>query len=119
MQGYGTYRVMDAESGIEIAGNVRLAGSLWDRLRGLTGIRSLEPGSGLWLSPCNGIHTFGMRFPIDVVLLDRHNRVLEVVSALRPNRLLMPRRGGFSTLELPAGSTSGIQVGTTLQFELI
>jgi len=112
------YRVVDADSGVEIAGHVRLAHSLRDRLFGLAGKTRLDGDSGLWLNPCNGIHTFGMRFPIRVVVLDRDNRVLMVVAGLKPNRILLPRRRGFSTLELPVSSNAGIRTGSKLIFEL-
>jgi uncharacterized protein len=45
------------------------------RLIGLLGRKKLEQGSGLWIQPSSGVHTFGMRFPIDVVALDRKLRV--------------------------------------------
>ncbi len=117
MQDYGIYRVIEVDSGIEIADNVRLANSFRDRLFGLMGIKKLEPGSGLWLNPCNGIHTFGMLFPIDVVVLDRGNIVIAVATGLAPNRVLLPIRRGHSTLELPAGATKGICLPAALAFE--
>jgi len=117
VQDYRIYRVVDTDSGMEIADNVRLAKSFRERLLGLMGMKKLESGSGLWLNPCNGIHTFGMRFPIDVVVLDRGNAVMALVTGLKPNRVLLPIRAGHSTLELPAGSIKGIRLPATLAFE--
>ena len=111
------YQVIDADTEVEIAGNVRFADSFRDRLFGLIGADTLAQGSGLWLNPCNGIHTFGMRFPVDIIVLDRDNRVLAVVTAFRPNRILLPRRRGFSTLELSSGSAAGIRIGDRLEFK--
>src|SRR5512141_326403 len=72
------------------------------RLRGLLGRRGLEAGEGLLLSPSSSVHTVFMRFPIDVVFLDRGLRVLGVVPNLRPWRLA-GRRGARHVLELAAG----------------
>lgn len=61
----------------------------------------------------NGIHTFGMRFAIDVVILDRSGRVLRVTSRVRPNRLVWPVRGGHLTIELGEGvsQAAGLRPG--------
>jgi uncharacterized protein len=72
------------------------------RLRGLLG-RSLEEDGGLMLTPCNSIHTIGMRYAIDAVYLDRSWRVLRVDEALKPGRVLSPQKGAKHILELRAG----------------
>jgi len=61
-----------------------------ERARGLLGRSDLPPHEGLLLERCRSIHTFGMRFSIDVVLLDRDFRVIDVLT-LPPRRLLLPR----------------------------
>ena len=53
-----------------------LANTMRLRLVGLLGVKHLEPSTGLFIKPSSGVHTFGMRFPIDIVSLDRDNRVL-------------------------------------------
>src|SRR5262245_60069684 len=72
--------------------------------RGLLGTDHLEAGAGMYLVPCQWVHTFGMRYPIDVAFLNRDGRVLAVHHALRPNRLsrLVVRADGV--LELAAGA---------------
>lgn len=72
------------------------------RLRGLLGRRGLEGAEGLLLSPSSSVHTAFMRFPIDVVFLDRGLRVLGVIPNVRPWRLA-GRRGARHVLELAAG----------------
>jgi len=106
--------------GSVIAERVTRADGFWARLIGLIGRRSLDAGEGLWLIPCNGVHTFGMRFPIDVLILDRDRRVLRVLSALRPWRLCLPAPGGHSAIELPAGTiaASNVRVGDQLTLEI-
>ncbi|MFM2152962.1 MAG: hypothetical protein RL199_1397, partial [Pseudomonadota bacterium] len=58
------------ESGQVVARHVLRATGFFDRLRGLLGRPSLDPDVGLWIEPCDGVHTFFMRFPIDVAVLD-------------------------------------------------
>jgi uncharacterized membrane protein (UPF0127 family) len=73
-----------------------------ERVRGLKGRDALAPREGLLLRRCRSVHTFGMRFAIDAVLLDRDDRILAVVR-LPPGRLLLPRPGVRSILEVAAG----------------
>jgi uncharacterized membrane protein (UPF0127 family) len=71
--------------------------------RGLLGRDSLAPSEGMYLVPCQWIHMFGMRFPIDVAFLSSKGRVLYVHHALRPNRLSRPVLRAEGVLELAAG----------------
>src|SRR6185437_13252069 len=64
-----------------------IADTFLSRLVGLLGHRRLEPGTGLLIQPSSGVHMFGMRFAIDVVALDRQNRVYAVWPNLRPWRM--------------------------------
>jgi uncharacterized membrane protein (UPF0127 family) len=94
---------------------VVVADSYWARLRGLLGRSGLEPGEGLLLWPANSVHTAFMRFPIDVVFLDRDLTVLDVVEGLPPWRVTA-RRGARAVLELGAGEAArqGIAPGDCL-----
>ena len=74
-----------------------------ERVRGLRGTRRLAEREGLLLERCRSVHTFGMRFPIDAVLLDARWRVVRVVR-LRPRRLLRPRVGVHHVLEVAEGA---------------
>jgi uncharacterized membrane protein (UPF0127 family) len=102
----------DEATGSVIAERAREASTFRERLVGLLGRRGLPPGEALLLR-ANGVHTFGMRFSIDVVILDKGGRVLRVYSGVRPNRVVWPVRGGFVTLELAdgAGSKGGVRPG--------
>lgn len=82
---------------------VEVAGSGETRRKGLLGRTGLEPGGGLWIVPCESVHTFFMRFPIDLVYLDRKNRVRKVRHAVGPWRLSACLTA-HSVLELPAGT---------------
>jgi uncharacterized membrane protein (UPF0127 family) len=88
------------------------------RRTGLLKHQSLEPGEGLWISPCESVHTFFMKFAIDLVYLDKHKKVRKVrhaVPAWRLSACLM----AHSVLELPAGvaASTGTQVGDQLVFD--
>lgn len=86
------------------------------RSRGLLKHDGLGQGEGLWIVPCEAIHTFFMRFAIDVVFMDRKKRVTKVVARLRPSRLALSIRA-HSVLELAAGAaeTAGIEKGDQLE----
>ena len=72
------------------------------RNQGLLGRSSLSPDSALILAPCNSIHTFFMKFPIDVVFVDRDGTILRARSAVRPWRLQAAFRA-FAVVELAEG----------------
>lgn len=96
--------------------HARVADSIWSRGRGLLGRRGLEPREGLLIRPSSSVHTWFMRFPIDVVYLDREWRVTKVVPDLKPWRFSWGR-GAHMVLELAAGEASrrGIARGMVLE----
>ena len=102
-----------------IAHEVRVARSLAARLIALSRERSLPTRAGLLLSPAFGIHTLGMRFPVDVVFLSRQMRVLALVQRLEPWRVLLAPRGTGLVLELAAGQVAAtrLNAGTFLVVE--
>jgi uncharacterized protein len=91
--------------GTVVAHEVRSASSAWERTVGLIGAQDLPAGSGLWLEPCSTVHTIGMRFAIDVVLLNESGRVLAVAPNVPPLRPFVSHRSTAIIVELPAGST--------------
>jgi uncharacterized membrane protein (UPF0127 family) len=92
--------------------------SSFARARGLLGRSGLEPGDGMLIDAAPSVHTFFMRFPIDVVFLDRDWKVVRVVHRLRPWRVAGARRA-VAALELPAGAAAeaGIEEGDVLSLE--
>lgn len=88
-----------------LGGSIELANSGKTRNKGLLGRDGLEPGGGLWIVPCEAIHMFFMRFPIDVVYLDKNKRVVKIVPELKPWRISASIKA-HSVLELPAGKAS-------------
>lgn len=95
----------------------RAATGFLDRLRGLIGRESLQPGEGLLIRPCSGIHTIGMRFTVDVVFLDAEGRVVKIAASVRPNRLGPIALGSAAVLELPEGTIArtGTRVGDVIE----
>jgi uncharacterized membrane protein (UPF0127 family) len=87
-----------------LAINLSIAKTHWTRLRGLLGTSAGDFGNGcgLWITPCRGVHTLAMRFPIDVVYLDRSGRVVHVEHDLQPWRFSPVRLQATSVLELPS-----------------
>jgi uncharacterized membrane protein (UPF0127 family) len=93
------------ESGDVVCECCFLAETSSARLRGLLGRSGLSSGEGMLLRPASSVHTAFMRFAIDVVFLDRADRVVKVVADLRPWRMAASR-GARAVLELPAGEAA-------------
>jgi uncharacterized membrane protein (UPF0127 family) len=87
-----------------LAERVEVAGTSQARRRGLLGRTGLEPGAGLWLVPCEWVHMIGMKFAIDIVVLDKNDVVVGVQEGLRPGRFGKLFWRAHSTLELPVGA---------------
>ena len=101
----------------EIGGSVALASSSDQRRTGLLKKNGLAVGEGLWIVPCEAIHTFFMKFAIDVLYVDRKRVVRKTVKALGPWKL----SGCWvanSVLELPVGviEVTGTMPGDQLEF---
>lgn len=107
------------DTGAIVADNVAVAATHAERAVGLLSRTGLEPGEALWIIPSRGVHTWGMRFAIDVLALDDRGIVIDRVEALKPWRIRLPRRGTAGVLELPTGtlSASGTALGHRIEFE--
>lgn len=105
-----------------LATNVSIAGTHWSRLRGLMGkdIASFPAGNGLWIIPSHGVHTLAMRFPIDVLYLDRDKHVVHVEENLKPWRVAKVNMRTASVLELPGNTlkSTGTAVGDEIEIAL-
>jgi uncharacterized membrane protein (UPF0127 family) len=89
-----------------LATRVLVADTGFSRLIGLLGRRSLEADTGIWIVPANAIHTFGMLFRFDLVLIDRTYKVVGLRERIRPFLMTWPNFRARSVLELPAFTTS-------------
>jgi hypothetical protein len=112
------FRVQNITRGTSIGGSIGTAQTSAERRVGLLKHHTLEGGSGLWIAPCEAVHTFFMKFAIDLIYLDRKHRVRGIVHALPPWRfsLCLP---AHSVLELPPGTIhrTNTQKGDQLAFE--
>src|SRR5512139_1394247 len=102
-----------------VAERVEVAATSDARKRGLLGRSSLEAGTGLWLVPCEWVHMFGMKFAIDIVVLDKNDVVVGVQEALKPGWFGRLFWRAHSTLELPVGAirASGTAKGDRIEWE--
>jgi uncharacterized membrane protein (UPF0127 family) len=110
-------RILNLTRQVELASYVEVADRGAKRRKGLLGRDRLSHGEGLWIVPCESIHTFGMRFAIDLVYLDRDKRVKKVRKGVPPWRLSVCL-SAYSVLELPSGTVQKTQTtpGDTLEF---
>jgi len=111
------FQVANKTRGTTLATRLEVADSASLRSKGLLGRTGLEPGHGLWIVPCESVHTFFMKFAIDLVYLDRRNKVRKVKSAVGPWRI-SACLSAHSVLELPAGTvqSTSTQSGDILEF---
>jgi uncharacterized protein len=102
-----------------LAFRVAVADSILGRLVGLLGRRSLAPDSGVWIVPSNAVHTIGMLFSFDLVLIDKEFKVVGLRELVRPFTVTWPNHRAESVIELPAHSIfrSRTQIGDQLLIE--
>jgi len=101
----------------DIAKRAEVAGSGAKRSKGLLGRKGLGPGEGMWIIPCEAVHTFFMQFPIDLIYLDRKLRVKKTRMSV-PAWRLSACLSAHSVVELPAGTIneSRTEKGDLLEF---
>jgi uncharacterized membrane protein (UPF0127 family) len=111
-----TYTVRNTANGSIVAAFTEAAFSRASRNRGLLGRKSLPAGHALLIAPCTSIHTWFMRFPIDVIFVKRDGRVVKSRSAVPPWRIIIAL-GAYAVVELPAGAIaqSGVKVHDRLE----
>ncbi len=99
-----------------LVGNCRIARDFVSRFLGLMGRKSLPEDEAILFPKCNSVHTMFMRFPIDVVLVDRDGKVVGV-ELMKPWRMMLPRKNTKHIIELRANRSAelGIRAGMTLE----
>lgn len=111
-------RIENEGRGRTLAAKARLADRFLSRMVGLLGRSGLPEGEGLVIAPGSSIHTFFMRFAIDVVFVNREGVVLKTAENVKPWRLAFSPRGTRYTIELPVGAIEASQTerGDQLEF---
>src|SRR5262245_24678978 len=109
------YVLTNARTGAMVANHVEGAFDSKSRRRGLLGRDGLDPGAVLIIAPCESVHTFFMRFAIDVVFVDRAGQIVKICPHVKPWRIALAL-GAFATLEFAAGAfdRAGTRVGDRL-----
>ncbi len=109
-----TVRVVTGD-GIEVCARCEVAERTIPRMRGLLGRDGLGPGEGMLINPAPSVMTFFMRFPIDVVFIDKSQTIVKIAHSLRPWRTAGARKAS-AALELPAGTAAALDLepGMTL-----
>jgi uncharacterized protein len=110
--------VRNTTRGTVVADAADVANTSATRRTGLLKHDGLKPGEGLWIVPCEAVHTFGMKFDIDVLYLSKSKRVVKIRPRM-PKRRISLCLWAHSVLELPAGmaSSTSTEAGDQLEFE--
>ncbi len=106
-------------NGQEIVREVELANSFFKRFKGLMFRQSMPLDYGLLLSPCKAIHTFSMRFPIDVVYLDADSKIIHIEKSMQPNKVGKTIKSAASVLELNSGMAEKFDLKADDTLELV
>ncbi len=112
-------RVVNRTREVVLGDKVRTASTFRSRFAGLLGTAGIGDGEGLWIVPCRGVHTLGMRYPIDVAFLDARGVVVGILEGIPPNRIGRVFRDARGALELRSGvlAATGTSPGDRLEFE--
>jgi len=92
-----------------LASTLLVADTFCRSLLGLMGRRHLPLGEGLWINPCQSVHSMWMRFPIDVVFLSSHRSIIHLVENMKPFRITKYVSAAESVIELPARTIAKTQ----------
>lgn len=116
-----TLSVWNVSRNDSVAERVRLANTWWTRLRGMLGHPEPAPGEGMLLSPCQSVHMYWMKYPLDVVFLAPDGRIVEAYHGLAPSKRSHWHRDADRALELRAGTLAdtGTQIGDRLELRSI
>ena len=103
--------------GKTILQKVYIADHFFTRLKGLMHLKSLQESTGMLIRPCRQIHTFGMKFAIDVVYLTKDLRIVCIKSSIPPQRLTKSVPPAWQVLELGSGCAAGLEPGCQILLE--
>jgi len=111
-------RATNVTRGTLVGECIRVAETGLTRIVGLLGERELQPGDGLLIVPSQSIHTWGMRFPIDIAVLDHDWKVIGMRCDMRPFRITRMFWKAAAVLELPSGTldSTSTHIGDTIEF---
>lgn len=110
--------IRNKETNALIADNIGLANTMITRFVGLMNKKKLEDNEGILLTPCSSIHMMFMKFPLDIVFLDKKNKVIKIIENIKPWKISPVVFMAQSVLELPSGTVSkiGLKINDILDF---
>jgi hypothetical protein len=110
-------KIINIRTNETILDDLQTADTFLTRFRGLMGAKSLAKNSGLRIAPCNSVHCFFMRFPIDVIFLDKENQVIHIQKNMKPGSISPIIRKAKSVIEANASTLSNLlELGDKLAF---
>lgn len=114
-----SFRVLNATRSKLIANQSEIAQTIFSRSKGLLGRKCLNKGEALIIKSCNSIHTFFMQFAIDVIFVDKNDRVVRAIENIKPFRLSPIILKSSYVIELSVGAirSSSTQAGDQLKIE--
>ncbi len=109
--------IVNTTKGINLQQRVTVAGNFFARLVGLLGTVKPDPQKAFYIDPCMGLHTLGMKYPIDVVFLNSERKVIKLLPNLSPNRITRIMLSAKCAIELPPNTLSRdlFQIGDQLK----
>ena len=112
-------RLINQTKNTILAEDVFIANTPFKRIKGLLGKKVFLPNQAIILDPCNSVHTFFMRFAIDILFVDKDYKVVKVFSKLAPNRITRIYWHSSRVIELPAGRLNLTNTQTRDQLQLL
>lgn len=103
-------KLIDKKSKKVILTDIKIADNFYSRLIGLLGKSSLDRGQGLIIKPCKSVHSFFMRFPIDVAFIDKHNKICFLMNSMQVNKISPFVITASYVIEAPSGTFKSTKV---------
>lgn len=102
-------KIFSEEGGVCLIDDMSITTNVWERMQGLIGKPQLAPNQGLMLSSCNSVHTFGMKYDLDVIFLNKNKKIVKLVERLKPMRVSFCLNA-VDTLELNSGVIKSLEL---------
>jgi len=112
-------RIINQSKNCPLAEEAVMAETFFKRCQGLLGKKILPAGQALVLKPCNSVHTFFMRFSIDVAFIDKDNKVVKIIPAIPPFRITPIYFNAHFAIEFPAGTLGAANLKEQDTIELV
>jgi len=112
-------RLVNKSDNKTLISHLEVAQGLWPRMKGLLGRKNLPADQALWIPRCNSIHTFFMKFPIDLVFIDADMVVKKTIAGVRPGRVVWPVWQATGVIELSEGflQNNPLRIGEQLHVD--